>query len=138
MAKKSTIGADPLGNFLGLSKPADSEQSPIDQETPEPVKQWEHQKPPGKSRPGGEGGKGLQHESAKLTKEERRRLYRFSTELAPDLQERLRNAVYWTPGATVAGYLETAVRDLLERIEQENGGAFKPRPEALKGGRPLG
>lgn len=131
--KKSTLGgADPLRKYL--EKPGDgadastSDADPIEisAETDVPksseyLKPPEHQKPPGSS------------------KEERRKLYRFSTELHPAIQERLRNAVYWTPGATVAGMLEDALTAYLDRLEDEqrDGVPFPPRSAALRSGRPL-
>lgn len=60
---------------------------------------------------------------------------RVTVALPAELMGRARNAVYWTPGATLAGLVEDAVADALERVEQENGGAFRPRSSNLKPGR---
>lgn len=43
------------------------------------------------------------------------------------LSERLRNAVYWTPGATISDFLQEAITDLLEKKEEQNGGPFEHR-----------
>jgi hypothetical protein len=53
------------------------------------------------------------------------------------LMERIRNAVYWTPGLTLAGMAEEGLRNVLERHERANGGPFRKRRSELKGGRPL-
>ena len=71
----------------------------------------------------------LQEEPAKAPRE------RVTVALPADLMERARNAVYWTPGATLAGLVEDAVADGLDALERENGGAFKGRSANLKPGR---
>ncbi len=60
---------------------------------------------------------------------------RVTIALPADLMERARNAVYWTPGATLAGLVEDAMADVMDRVERENGGAFRPRSRNLKPGR---
>ena len=49
--------------------------------------------------------------------------------------ERARNAVYWTPGATLAGLVEEALEVELAKREEESGGVFKTRNSRLKPGR---
>lgn len=68
-------------------------------------------------------------EPAKVARE------RVTIALPADLMERARNAVYWTPGATLAGLVEEAMADAMDRLEQENAGTFKPRSSNLKPGR---
>ena len=68
-------------------------------------------------------------EPAKVARE------RVTIALPADLMERARNAVYWTPGATLAGLVEEAVADVMDRLEQENAGAFRSRSGNLKPGR---
>jgi hypothetical protein len=63
---------------------------------------------------------------------------RVTIALPADLMERARNAVYWTPGATLAGLVEDAVRVELAKREAESGGAFKARRSRLKPGRRVG
>ena len=60
---------------------------------------------------------------------------RVTIALPADLMERARNAVYWTPGATLAGLVEDAMADVMDRLEQENAGPFRPRSSNLKPGR---
>ena len=54
-----------------------------------------------------------------------------------DLIDRLRNAVFWSPGLTLAGLAEQALADAVAVLEKKNGKAFPPRKEELKGGRPV-
>lgn len=61
---------------------------------------------------------------------------RLSVTLPVELLERLRNAVYWTPDLTIAGLIEQAVADSVDRLEQRHGEPFPPRIESLKRGRP--
>ena len=60
---------------------------------------------------------------------------RVTIALSSELMERARNAVYWTPGATLAGLVEDAVADAMDRLEKEHGGPFKARSANLKPGR---
>ena len=62
---------------------------------------------------------------------------RATFQLPIDLVERVRDAVYWTPGATMSGFMEEALRAHLERIEKKNGRSFPSRPGKLKTGRPI-
>lgn len=61
---------------------------------------------------------------------------RVTITLPPDLLDRLRNAVYWTPHLTLAGFIEAAVGGRLDELEKQNGEPFPTRAEELKGGRP--
>ena len=55
-----------------------------------------------------------------------------------DLFDQARDAVYWTPGLTLASLAEKALRVELAKLEKKNGGPFKERAGQLKGGRPVG
>ena len=57
--------------------------------------------------------------------------------LAPELIDRARDAVYWTPGLTLAGLTEKALVQFLEQLEQERGEPFPQRKGKLKSGRPV-
>ena len=50
---------------------------------------------------------------------------RLTVNLPPELIERARNAVYWTPRRTLADLAEEALLKALRRLEKENGGPFK-------------
>lgn len=62
---------------------------------------------------------------------------RLTVHLPPDTIDRAKNAVYWSPGLTLAGLAETAFLKALEKLEKENGGPFPARTAELKGGRPM-
>ena len=62
---------------------------------------------------------------------------RLTVHLPVDVIERAKNAVYWTPGLTLAGFAEKAFLKALEAIEKANGGPFTHRKAELKGGRPI-
>jgi len=59
--------------------------------------------------------------------------------LPADLAERIKNAVYWTPGLTLGGLAQDALRKAVIQLERERnkGQPFGPRRGELKRGRPL-
>jgi len=61
---------------------------------------------------------------------------RLTVQLSPGLLDRLRNAVYWTPGTTLAGLVEACITRVLDDMEHERGDAFPQRREPLRAGRP--
>ncbi len=63
---------------------------------------------------------------------------RTTFHLPADLVDRLRNAVYWTPGLTLAELAETALRDAVATLEKKRGEPFPRREKELVGGRPIG
>jgi hypothetical protein len=62
---------------------------------------------------------------------------RLTIHLPVELIDRVKNAVYWTPGLTLAGLGEEALRRMVEQLEVERGDPFPPRQAELRGGRPL-
>lgn len=50
--------------------------------------------------------------------------------------ERAKNAVYWTPGATLSSIVENALDSHLHGMERGNGGGFPIREAELAKGRP--
>ena len=62
---------------------------------------------------------------------------RATFQLPVGLIERTRNAVYWTPGATMAGIMEEALAAYLGRLEKKRGEPFPERAGALRTGRPV-
>jgi hypothetical protein len=62
---------------------------------------------------------------------------RLTVHLPVDLIDRVKNAVYWTPGLTLAGLSEDALRKAVDRLEKERGEPYPRRRSELKGGRPL-
>lgn len=63
---------------------------------------------------------------------------RFTVFLSPALQERARNAVYWSPGLSLGDLSERAFSLALDEVEAGNGGPFPQRRADLRGGRPVG
>jgi len=62
---------------------------------------------------------------------------RLTIHLPIDLIDKIKDAVYWTPGLTLAGFAEEALAESLKKLEVENGKPFPRRKANLKGGRPL-
>ncbi|MGQ0810363.1 MAG: hypothetical protein ACT4OO_03965 [Nitrospiraceae bacterium] len=61
---------------------------------------------------------------------------RVTLNLPDDLLERLRDAVYWTPGLTLASCIAKAINESLDIMEATNGEPFPKRIQELKAGRP--
>ena len=62
---------------------------------------------------------------------------RISAEISGDIANRIKNAVYWTPGMTMAGFIEESLDKAIENLEQEKGEKFSQREGRLVGGRPM-
>ncbi len=62
---------------------------------------------------------------------------RFTFQLREDVIEKARDAVYWTPGVTLASFAEEAFIRLIEQMEKQNGKPFPSRSAELKTGRPI-
>ncbi len=62
---------------------------------------------------------------------------RLTAKLPVETIERARNAVYWTPGLTLAGLTESALTAYLDALEEERGEVFPQRQGELKLGRPI-
>lgn len=116
MAKrKSTIGANPLDSLLGGE---DRRNRSDREEKPEREKRERLPHSENLSRSG--GGK-----------------VRLTVHVPSDVSERAKDAVFWTPGLTLADLAETALRKELDRIETERGERFPERTSELRGGRPI-
>jgi len=55
--------------------------------------------------------------------------------LDPELMERVRNCVFWTPGATLCSVVEAALVAYLDKVEKKHGSAFPIRTSALRRGK---
>src|ERR1700758_4602530 len=97
MARKSTIGANPLDAVV----PPQPRDTPAEAEPQEAAKE------------------------------------RVTFKLSLDLIERIRDAVYWTPGATMTRLMEEALTAYLEKLERNRGNAFPRRTGAVRTGRPV-
>jgi hypothetical protein len=67
----------------------------------------------------------------------KRRTLRLSVVINSDVVERAKNAVYWTPGLTLASLTEQALFDALRKLERRRGEPFEQREAELRAGRPL-
>lgn len=112
MAKRKTIGENPLDAVV--PKPTANPQ-----ETRRALKNESSSSPKASQKSAG-------------TRKER-----LTIHLPITLIERAKNAVYWTPGLTLAKLAEKALEQTLESLEKQHKGPFLPRTEELKGGRPL-
>ena len=62
---------------------------------------------------------------------------RLTVHLPVDLIDGVKNAVYWTPGLTLARLAEDALRQALAALEAARGAPYPPRERNLTVGRPL-
>ena len=62
---------------------------------------------------------------------------RLTVHLPVDLIDGVKNAVYWTPGLTLARLAEEALRQALAALETARGEPYPPRERPLTVGRPL-
>jgi hypothetical protein len=62
---------------------------------------------------------------------------RMTFHLPVRVMERAKNAVFWTPGLTLADLAAQALTDAVDRLEKKRGKVFPPRKADLKGGRPM-
>ena len=64
------------------------------------------------------------------------RMVRLTVSLPGELVDRLRNAVYWSPGLTLAWLIAKSLRTSLAEMESLRQGPFPQRTTALRAGRP--
>jgi hypothetical protein len=62
---------------------------------------------------------------------------RITVQISVDVIERIKNAVYWTPGLTLASLAEDAFSKAVDQLEKEKESPFLKRREELKTGRPI-
>ena len=87
-----------------------------------------------KSRRGSERRNLLRQTARLKTRDDGRE--RLTVKLSANLIDRLRNAVYWTPGATIAGVVEQCLTHSIDAMERKRGSQFPVREEDLRPGRP--
>jgi len=63
--------------------------------------------------------------------------YRLTIYLPPELAEQVKNAVFWTPGLTIAALAERALAKEVKEMIEERGEPYPTRHGALIRGRPL-
>lgn len=62
---------------------------------------------------------------------------RITVQISAEVIERVKNAVYWTPGLTLASLAEQAFSKAVNALENERKVPFPQRKEELKTGRPI-
>jgi len=62
---------------------------------------------------------------------------RITVQISECVIERIKNAVYWTPGLTLASLAEEAFSKIVDRLESDREAPFPKRKEELKTGRPI-
>jgi len=65
------------------------------------------------------------------------RKQRITVQISVDVIERLKNAVYWTPGLTLASLAEEAFAKAVDQLEEKKEVPFPKRKEELKTGFPI-
>ncbi|HEU4685781.1 MAG TPA: hypothetical protein VFS39_14840 [Nitrospira sp.] len=64
------------------------------------------------------------------------RKVRLTVNLPKELVEQMRDAVYWTPGLTLAWLIARAMQHSLAEMHSSNQGPFPKRSRPLRAGRP--
>ncbi len=161
MSKKTTIGLSPLEEYLSAPKSsskiadkkieaekASKSQQSNDVESQDPVvlhvvEQAAVQSPIlvefGEAvEIDGQGQlaiKGTRVPEEKLVRASKQRI---TLHISTELVDRVKNAVYWEPGLTVAGFAEEAFALAIETLEKERGAPFPQKKQhRLRGGRPV-
>ncbi len=62
---------------------------------------------------------------------------RITVQISEDVIDRIKNAVYWTPGLTLASLAEEAFYKIVDELEKSRGNPFPKRKDELKTGRPI-
>lgn len=63
---------------------------------------------------------------------------RITLHVSQELLEKVKNAVFWEPGLTLAGFAHYALEKAVEQFEHERGAPFPDRKtRRLRGGRPM-
>lgn len=62
---------------------------------------------------------------------------RLTVQISHEVIEKVKNAVFWTPGMTLAAFAEDALSKAVERLEKSRGDKFPQRTDELKTGRPF-
>jgi len=109
MVKRQTIGENPLDGLFQTAT-ENNETS---------VAVLEEEQPPAQMR-------------KKSSKKQR-----ITVQISEDVIERIKNAVYWTPGLTLASLAEEAFSKAVDILEEDREAPFPKRKEELKTGRPI-
>ena len=75
--------------------------------------------------------------SARQKEQTKARKMRATFHLSVELFDQARDAVYWTPGLTLASLCEAGLRSEIVNLERKRGEPFPKRASELKAGRPV-
>lgn len=78
-----------------------------------------------------------ENQQAPKVRQKSSRKQRITVQISEDVIERIKNAVYWTPGLTLASLAEDAFSKAVDVLENERESPFPKRKEELKTGRPI-
>jgi hypothetical protein len=120
--KRKTIGENPLDSLVPMAEPKKAPQKRVGPQVAAALKASPRRKD------------SIYRSTVEDKRPEKERL---TVHLRVDVIDRAKDAVYWTPGLTLAGLAEEAFIEALEKIEKKHGGPFDPRKGELKGGRPV-
>lgn len=166
MIKQKTIGRNPLEDYLSSKEPKESKETTgaSEQRVPEPhssplltaplpaaqlstaqqsaALQFAAQQPvaPQQTAQPFNTQHAVEAEAAELnaTKSSSSLKQRITLYISADVIDKVKDAVYWEPGLTLAAFSEEALYNALISLEAERGKPFPPRKERkLRGGRPL-
>jgi len=62
---------------------------------------------------------------------------RVTIQISAETVEGAKNAVYWTPGLTLAKLIDNAMKEEVRKLEKKHGKPFDQRSNELSAGRPL-
>ena len=108
MAKRQTIGENPLDGLFQTA--TENNGTPIAVE---------------------------EEKQAPKIKQKSSKKQRITVQISEDVIERIKNAVYWTPGLTLASLAEEAFSKVVDALENEREAPFPKRKDELKTGRPI-
>jgi len=60
---------------------------------------------------------------------------RLTIQISANIIERIKNAVYWTPGLTLTALTEQALEKAIDKLEENR--PFPQRTQELRSGRPI-
>lgn len=66
-----------------------------------------------------------------------RRRLRLSTEIDAEVLDAAKDAVFWTPGMTLASFVTEALSRQIQQLTDDRGEPYPPRTSALPPGRPV-
>lgn len=79
----------------------------------------------------------IENELPRPQKKPKSRKQRITVQISEEIIERIKNAVYWTPGLTLASLTEEALYNAVDQLEEDRKAPFPKRKGELKTGRPI-